>query len=351
MSSTETSEVEPITQPSTEAPKRGSRRPRQLHPLLVVAAVVLLVVIGGAALLVYEYATSDTDRSTGLNPTGPPSAVLPRVTPTAAGPPTMMPDATNTGVPAGTLLTDYSGPMTITTANTVIDAQTIRGALVIEAPDVRITRSLILGEVSNESSNASFTITDSTVEAGDRVVTGIGSVNFVATRVLVTGGNRSILCGHDCVVEYSYVHGQMTDEDGAVHESGIRMSQRGTIRYNTVACDAPDVPPDAGCSAALTGYGDFEPVKDNLIQGNLFVHNSGGFCAYGGSSGADGSKPFGRQTEKIRFVDNVWQRGTRPGEKGEPVCGYWGPITDFDPTRPGNVWKNNRFDDGTVIMP
>lgn len=342
--------TEPVVH-ETESRTGPGRRSKVLRRLMIACLALTFLLVGGGALLVYEYATSDTDRSTGRNPAGAPSAAVPRPTPTTAAPPSQMPDATNTGVPAGTTLTEYTGPMTITDADTVIDAQTIRGVLTIEAPNVRISRSLIIGEVSNESANASFTIADSTVEAGDRLVTGIGSVNFVATRVHVTGGNRSILCGHDCVVEYSYVHGQMTDEDGNVHESGIRMSQRGIIRYNTIACDAPDIAPDAGCSAALTGYGDFEPVKDNLIQGNVFVHNSGGFCAYGGSSGADGSKPFAGQTEKVRFIDNVWQRGTRPGEKGEPVCGYWGPITDFDPTRPGNVWKNNRFDDGTVIKP
>jgi hypothetical protein len=262
-----------------------------------------------------------------------------------------MPDASNTGVPVGTALTEYTGPMTIELPGTVIDAKTIRGALVIEAADVTISRSRIIGDVSNEATGSSFTISDSTVEAGNSPVTGIGSMNFTATRVHVTGGNRSILCGRSCTVEYSYVHGQMTDDTGTYHESGIRMSQHSTIRYNTIACDAPDVAPDGGCSAALTGYGDFEPVQDNLVQGTLFRHGSGGFCAYGGSSGAEGSKPFGARAARIRFIDNVWERGTRPGEKGEPVCGYWGPITDFDASRPGNVWSGNAFDDGTAIKP
>ncbi|GAA1822179.1 hypothetical protein ACFFOM_17195 [Microlunatus capsulatus] len=262
-----------------------------------------------------------------------------------------MPDDTNTGVPAGTVLSDYSGPLVLDEPGATIDARTIRGNVVIAAPDIRITRSHILGTVSNELASASFTITDSTVDAGPLMVTGIGSLNFVATRVQVTGGNRSILCGSDCLVEYSYVHGQATDRTGVAHESGIRMSQRSVIRFNTIACDAPDVPPDAGCSAALTGYGDFEPVQDNLVQGNLFRHGSGGFCAYGGSSGADGSKPFGADASGIRFVDNVWERGTQPGDHGEPVCGHWGPVTDFDPSRPGNDWSGNTWDDGRPLEP
>ena len=39
-----------------------------------------------------------------------------------------MPDATTTGVPAGTTLTAYTGPMTITTNGTVIEGKIIDGA-------------------------------------------------------------------------------------------------------------------------------------------------------------------------------------------------------------------------------
>ncbi len=68
-----------------------------------------------------------------------------------------------------------------------------------------------------------------------------------------------------------------------------------------------------------------------------------GFCAYGGASGDDGSKPYGHLSSAIRFIDNVFQRGS------SGVCGYWGPVTDFDPSRPGNVWTGNRYTDGVMI--
>ena len=40
-----------------------------------------------------------------------------------------MPDATTAGVPAGTTLTAYTGPMTITTPGTVIEGKIINGTL------------------------------------------------------------------------------------------------------------------------------------------------------------------------------------------------------------------------------
>jgi hypothetical protein len=120
------------------------------------------------------------------------------------------------------------------------------------------------------------------------------------------------------------------------------MGSGSTLIHNSILCNAPNFPPEAGCSADLTGYGDFAPVQDNLIQGNLFRASTGGTCAYGGSSGG---KPYSDDANNIRFIDNVFERGR--GRK----CGYWAPIMDFDRSAPGNVWSGNTWDDGTVVTP
>ena len=120
-----------------------------------------------------------------------------------------------------------------------------------------------------------------------------------------------------------------------------RMGSNGVIRGNTIACDAPDVPPDAGCSAAISGYGDFAVVQNMLVDGNLIIAGSGGYCAYGGSTPG---KPYSNGTNNIRYTNNVWQSGSNG--KG---C-YYGPITSFDVNAPGNVWSNNKFDNGTAVQ-
>lgn len=258
------------------------------------------------------------------------------------------PGPNNTGVPQGTTLTPYTGSCTITTANLTLDAKTIDCDLEIRAANVHITRSIINGSVATDenSTGFSFDITDSEVNIGDRAGTGIGAVNFTATRVHVIGGNRSIHCWHGCTITDSYVHAQFTDPSGAFHESGIRMGQSAIIRHNSIICDAPDVPPDGGCSADLTGYGDFGPVQNNTIERNLFGATTGGFCTYGGSSQG---KPYSNDTNHIVFRDNVWQRGARKSDKNTYVCGYYGSNTSFDPSRPGNQWVGNVFDDGLPV--
>ena len=148
-------------------------------------------------------------------------------------------------------------------------------------------------------------------------------------------------CYRNCTIEDSYVHDQMEDPSGVYHESGIRMGQNAVIRHNTISCDAPNFPPDAGCSAPLTGYGDFAPVRNNLIEANLFVATTGGTCAYGGSTLG---KPYSAQTRDIRFVNNTFQRG-------DGRCGYWFPISAFDSSASGNVWSGNVWDNGGTVPP
>jgi hypothetical protein len=254
------------------------------------------------------------------------------------------PSADTTGPPPGTTLTDYTGPCRITSDGTVIDAQRVNcPTLEIVAPGVVITRSVVNGGIhTDDGGTGSFTITDSQVNLGDQAGTGIGDSRFTATRVHVTGGNRSVNCFRDCTLEQSYVHGQFHDTTGVYHESGVRMGSNSVIRGNTIACDAPDVPPDAGCSGALTGYGDAAAVQNNTIDGNLFVAGSGGYCAYGGSTG---EKEFSDGTRDISFTNNVWQRGSTGS------CGAYGPITSFDLDAPGNVWSNNRWEDGDPVDP
>lgn len=237
----------------------------------------------------------------------------------------------------------YTGPSTITVDGTVIDAMVVVGNLHVMADDVRITRSIVHGRITiREPGDGSLVISDSEIHNPDFAGTGLGRHNFVATRVEVTGGKRSIYCKSNCTIEDSWVHGQGYDPEGRAHMSGIRMSQDTTLRHNTITCDGGRIPPGAGCSAGLTGYGDIAPVRDNLIEGNLFLGGTSTMCAYGGSSD---SKPYSSDAANIRFIDNVFVRGY------SGTCGARAAIASFDPEAPGNLWVNNRWDDGTFVVP
>ena len=288
--------------------------------------------------------------ATAPSPQPSPTSSSPAPSPTSsspsAPPTTEWPGPNNTGVPSGVALTNYTGPCTITVPNTVIDAKTVNCDLSVKTTGVKITRSKVNGNISSPGGvTSSYTVADSEVDASPgspRQVSAIGDGDAVITvlRTEARGGHRGVYCAHNCTVRDSWIHGQEVTSDW--HAGGIRMSQHNTIVHNTIVCDAPDTPQGGGCSADLTGYPDFEPIATNRIENNLFKASTGGFCAYGG---ATKSKPYSGQDHDIVFIDNVFERGS--GGK----CGYWGPITDFNASRPGNQWINNKFNDGTPITP
>ena len=82
------------------------------------------------------------------------------------------PDASNTGVPAGTALSPYTGSCTITSTVT-IDAKTLDcpGGVSVRAAGVVISNSEVNGRIlvdTDEDRTWSLTLTDSEVDAGTR---------------------------------------------------------------------------------------------------------------------------------------------------------------------------------------
>lgn len=278
----------------------------------------------------------------------PAKTTQPEMTPTqpapsesVSAPPTSragFPDSTSTGVPAGTSLTPYTGPCTITKAGSVISGKNVSCGLIVRASDVIIRNSKLSGVTVPIDSGGSVMVLDSDIVVAPNE-TGIGDVNFVLERSDVSGGNRGVYCYDNCTVRDSYIHG--TRYTGDAHASAMRAGQRTLFEGNTVVCDAPDNDAGGGCSANITMYGDYSTVHHVTIDGNLFKATTGGFCGYGGSSK---SKPY-PNAHHVVYTNNVFERG-----KGGK-CGYWGAVTDFSRTAEGNVWSGNTWDDGSIANP
>lgn len=273
------------------------------------------------------------------------------------------PGASNTGVPAGVTLTSYTSPCTITAANTVIDAKDIQcDELLIRANNVSISRSRIKSGVHGmEASGYAFTITDSEIDGAMANFGGVACVscgvdgnNFTILRTEIVHTNRSAFCESTCNIKDSWFHGVNLDTSlcpqassgTCPHASAVRAQQNMTLTHNTLSCDfTGPFNDDLGCSADMSGYPDFAPIKNNTIDSNLFVANNigVGYCAYGG---ATSSKPYSNDptnATNIVFKNNVFQRGANG------KCGSYGPVTDFDITRSGNVWTNNKYDNGATV--
>jgi hypothetical protein len=262
------------------------------------------------------------------------------------------PGPSNTGVPDGTQLTTYTGPCRITAAGTVIDAKTVNCDIDIATSGVVIRNSRVNGQVLSEDSTDSVTVTDTTIDAGPVDATfnngprALMDRNFVATRIETVRGISGGFCAYSCTLQDSWVHGQDPDEGGHAHESGFRQGSSTSFRgqkfiHNSIRCDAPAIAPDAGCSADMTGYGDFDTIQNNYVTHNLLRDTpEGSYCAYGGNTA---SKPWpnGNHNE---WVENVFQRGSNGR------CGYYGAMADYTVGFNGNVFTGNTWDDGAALL-
>jgi hypothetical protein len=305
------------------------RRPRRWLPLL---AVIVLVVAVPMAVFAAR------PRAVAVNP---------------------WPNPNNTGVPAGTTLTAWSGGCTITTDNTVIDSKLVDcssgGALVIEAANVQITKSSIRGQVWLDSDVAgspgwSVSITDSEVDAGFQQLPAVGTANYTILRGNIHGGETAAQCemgvadtSATCSVTDSYLHGQDIPVNAQWHLGGF-LTEGGnntvTLTHNYVACDAPQYPPDGGCTGDINLIAHFGVMQNVTINNNkMFASPNLSFCTLGGIS------PENPNTNHIVYTDNVFERGANN------LCGDFGPVSNFQSGAPGNVWTNNLYDDGTTVPP
>jgi hypothetical protein len=260
-------------------------------------------------------------------------------------PPPGFPDASTTGVPAGTVLVTYRGPCTWRSGQApTLDGVDATGceALVTYVPGLKIVNSRV-PRVETEDAG-SVELSDTTIEGGTWVDGTLWGSNIVATRVEITGGQHSVHCGSGCTVTDSWLHEQYNPDGGATHNNAF-LSNGGTditLRHNTLHCTPRLNATGGGCSGDLSLFGDFEPISHVTVEDNLLKANdsSVSYCAY---AGWEPSKEY-PIPDHIAFTGNVFERG--PSGK----CGVYGAITSWYQGGT-NTWSGNAWDDGTPLSP
>lgn len=251
------------------------------------------------------------------------------------------PGATNTGVPAGISLTNYTGPMTISAANTVIDSKTINGTLVVAAPNVTIKNSKINGNIDVDGSNRNLILLDSEVDGGTSNTPAIGYSDITMKRVNSHGSRVTLLCGDNCDIQDSWFHDQYLAPGTSWHVNGY-VSNGGSnalIQHNTIGCDTPDNANGGGCTGPAASFGDFAALVNITYNNNLITASPGGYCL---AAGHNPGKPYGSNPTNITVTNNIFQRGS------SGKCASFGPVTSFLSAN-GNVWSNNKYADGMAI--
>jgi hypothetical protein len=220
-------------------------------------------------------------------------------------------------VPAGTVLTPYTGPATITANGTVIDAKDIPIGLTIRASNVVITRSRIhSGSGMAVQVDGSLSISDSTItDSGN----GLGGDNFTATRVDLTRlTDDGVKLGNNVHVDQSWCH-DLTPSAGAHADCG--QMQAGVVNMSVTNSWF-----DGGSNSALFLAPDLGPSTNGpvLISNNVLgAGNYTLFCVDG-----DNGTYF---VKNITITNNQFLRTSQygPARLNVPV------------TATGNTWYDN----------
>jgi hypothetical protein len=233
------------------------------------------------------------------------------------------PDATCTGVPAGTALTVVNGNMTINTANAIVENKDIRGCIMVTAPGVIIRNSKIkctdaaIAIDAYQVSGTWLKIQDCEIDCGNRGgSTAIGEEQVTSLRNNIYGCENGYDVNKNMTIQDNYIHdlylGNGTDDP---HTDGIQMWDTATgvvIQHNRIFpglnTTSAIISPGSGTLGTI--------IKENLFAGGAYTV----YCRQGG--------PGGQQLINNHF-STVFS----------PKVGAYAPWTDCqDETLSGNVY-------------
>lgn len=229
------------------------------------------------------------------------------------------PGPSNTGVPAGTTLTSYTGSYTITTDGTVIDSKIMTSRLHIKANNVTIRKCRwdSGGPYSIQCTYGYTGLLVEDCELRNMGSAGIYGSNFTARRLNIHDSDGDGLKpSANCLVESCWIH-HLGKGDGA-HADGVQTHGGGgsnfTYRYNNFDMPVTDPAPYKS-NAAFMLEPDGGELHNVLIEYNWM--NGGNYTVYGSNmSGVT-----------VRY--NYFGRDYRHGIKSKVVNWY------------GNVWEDN----------
>lgn len=273
------------------------------------------------------------------SPTPSPTATptpTPSPTPSSGG----FPDGSNTGVPPGTVLTDYTGPGTV---SGTVTGQRLTGDFGVSGT-ATISDSVIDGSIKTTGSGTLSLIDDTVLgEAADEGNSVIFGANISGLRLDVHGGKANFQCQDNCSIVDSWLHDPFIENAYHYDMIGSNGMSGFTIRHNTISCTnhTHAASFSGGCSADMGFFGDFDVIQNITVDHNLFVasSDSAGYCVITNATKPGKAFPTGRN---LVYTNNVWQRGSNGR------CGQFGPVDNWQSGN-GNVWSGNSWDDGTPL--
>jgi hypothetical protein len=259
-----------------------------------------------------------------------------------------IPGPTNTGVPAWVNLTPYTGPTTITVNGTVIVGKQINSLLRINAQDVVIKNSRIVGgdtvtgttqqSLMHVYPNASLTIQDSELFAQNESPS-IDGVTTYGNTILERANIHNVIdsvtiAGDNVVVRDSWLYDSLYcpagvdpyKSDGS-HSDNIQIPQGRSIQLlNNNLGEGTE-----RLDATILVTQDLGVVTDLLIQNNL-AYVGGGPAGIGGCS--FNFKTIAAPLKGVVIQDNTFIRTN-------PCAMTMNPLTKANAVISNNTWEDN----------
>jgi hypothetical protein len=254
-------------------------------------------------------------------------------------PGTVVPDATNTGVPAGTKLTVHNGNLVITQPGTVIDGLDIRGFVSVKAKDVTIKNSIVRGAPTTKyqglvtsESTGSLTIEDSELfnATPSWYVDGLRGQNITAKRLNIHDVIDTMhIYGNNVTLESSWLHDTLHYEDDPSHSDGTHDDNIQIVKGDNLKFVGNRV--EGAYNAAMMFTQGSGLVSNVTVDKNFF---GGGSCTINIAESGKGA------INGLSFTNNTFAMDSRKG------CAAISPAT----TTAKSVFTNNLFTDGTPIV-
>ncbi len=251
--------------------------------------------------------------------------------------PASKPTATNTGVPAGTVLTN-SGAITVTTAGTVIDGQNVTGGINVNANNVTIKNSKI-NVTGYYGIQVADNVTGTKVINSEIYTTGGGYIGIAAGNTTVCGSyihgfENGMTVGGGMMIQANYIDKLVSNQSGP-HYDGIEIYGGGSPTQlwgnNIMMTDG------SGGWLGETGA-----INLTAYQGNIDNVEMNGNWLGGGSYTLYVDEQNGSNATNVKITNNIWY--------GSPPNGHaqYGPALIRDQTSV-TTWSGNAWENGTAI--
>jgi len=251
--------------------------------------------------------------------------------------PAEQPSTSNTGVPAGTTLTAYTGSLTISTAGTVIDSKIINGDLQIKANNVTIKNSRITGGgyyVIHSTASSGVKIIHNEIissSGGNKYIGILGKVDFICGNYIHGFENGISMYDGGATIQANLI--DKMDGAPTAHHDGIEVYGGSNYKIwgNTIKLT------NAGGTGWLTETGAINISDDSSVINDVEIN---GNWLGGGSFTVYVDDQFGYSLSNIKLINNTWL--------GNPPKGYagYGPLLIRNAgtvtANTGNKWENGQ---------